>query len=148
MLPSPSHYPCGMQVNAVPQWQGAINERAQGLPAGCRALAALAARTLHSPVRYVRQVRQTSPIQDRIANRSVLIGPNRAAQHAAVAESTWPILTIGGDCGVELQPIGAARRRYGADLAVVWFDAHPDLNTPQSSHSAAFHGMDDPCWER
>nr|WP_194241457.1 arginase family protein [Galbitalea soli] len=48
-------------------------------------------------------------------------------------------ITIGGDCGVELAAIShlAARR----DVAVVWFDAHPDLNTPESSTSGAFTGM-------
>ena len=29
----------------------------------------------------------------------------------------------------------------GDDLAVVWIDAHADLNTPESSPSGAFHGM-------
>jgi arginase len=130
-----------LQINAVPQWQGAVNERAGGIPDGCLALAGLTARILHSPVHHVIQNRQTSPIEDDVANRSVLTGANRAAQRAAVAEASWPILTIGGDCGVELAPIGAARHRYGAELAVAWFDAHPDLNTPQSSASGAFHGM-------
>jgi arginase family enzyme len=50
-------------------------------------------------------------------------------------------ITIGGDCGVELAPIEAALAAHGDDLAVVWFDAHGDLNTPESSPSGAFHGM-------
>ncbi len=58
-----------------------------------------------------------------------------------MAGSTGPVLTIGGDCGVELEPIRAVRHRYGAGLAVAWFDAHPDMNTPESSPSGAFHGM-------
>ena len=50
----------------------------------------------------------------------------------------WPLL-IGGDCGAEL----AAVERAASDgtVAVVWFDAHPDLNTPESSTSGAFGGM-------
>jgi len=50
-------------------------------------------------------------------------------------------VTAGGDCGVELAPIAEAVRRHGDRLAVVWFDAHGDLNTPGSSASGAFHGM-------
>jgi len=34
-----------------------------------------------------------------------------------------------------------ARYRHGPGLGVVWFDAHPDLNTAESSPSGAFHGM-------
>ena len=51
---------------------------------------------------------------------------------------SWPLL-IGGDCGAEL----AAVERAAADpaVAVVWFDAHPDLNTPESSTTGAFGGM-------
>ncbi|WP_433434703.1 arginase family protein [Nonomuraea sp. CA-141351] len=51
------------------------------------------------------------------------------------------VVTAGGDCGVELEPVAAARKRYGDRLVVVWFDAHGDLNTPDSSPSGAFHGM-------
>lgn len=49
-----------------------------------------------------------------------------------------PVITIGGDCGVE---IGAVASVATPDVAVVWFDAHPDLNTPESSPSGAFGGM-------
>ncbi|MEU5883363.1 arginase family protein [Spirillospora sp. NPDC047279] len=60
----------------------------------------------------------------------------------AVAERAGDlIVTVGGDCGVELAPVSAAAERYGDGLAVVWFDAHGDLNTPGSSPSHAFHGM-------
>ena len=131
----------GMQVNAVPQWQGAVNERARGIPEGCLALADLAVQILDLPVNHVNQDQQTSPIEGGIANRSMLTGHNCAAQRVALAGATGPILTLGGDCGVELEPIRAARERYGAGLAVAWFDAHPDLNTPESSPSGAIHGM-------
>jgi arginase len=51
------------------------------------------------------------------------------------------IVTIGGTCGVEAAPIAYLNERYSGDLAVVWFDAHGDLNTPESSPSGNFHGM-------
>lgn len=50
-------------------------------------------------------------------------------------------VTIGGDCGVELASVGHAMQRTGTDMVLVWLDAHPDLNTPQSSPSGTFHGM-------
>ncbi|MFC0682453.1 arginase family protein [Lysobacter korlensis] len=55
-----------------------------------------------------------------------------------IAAAGGPVLTIGGDCGVEWAPISAFA---GSDVTLVWFDAHPDLNSPATSPSAAFHGM-------
>jgi arginase len=51
------------------------------------------------------------------------------------------IVTVGGTCGVEAAPIAYLNERYDGNLAVVWLDAHGDLNTPQSSPSGHFHGM-------
>ena len=51
------------------------------------------------------------------------------------------IFTVGGTCGVELAPVSYLNDHYRGDLAVVWLDAHADLNTPQSSPSGRFHGM-------
>lgn len=50
-------------------------------------------------------------------------------------------LTVGGDCGVSLGAVEHAIKRTSGDLAVVWFDAHPDLNSPADSPSGAFTGM-------
>ena len=51
------------------------------------------------------------------------------------------MFTVGGTCGIEVVPISYLNRRYGGDLAIVWFDAHADMNTPESSPSKTFHGM-------
>jgi arginase len=61
----------------------------------------------------------------------------------AVPEGDLPVV-IGGDCGVELAAVERAARsaeQRGARLGLVWFDAHPDLNTPATSPSGAFCGM-------
>ncbi|WP_418907046.1 arginase family protein [Glutamicibacter endophyticus] len=51
------------------------------------------------------------------------------------------IVTVGGDCGIELAPIEAAISRSKGRMAVVWLDAHADLNNSMTSPSGAFHGM-------
>jgi arginase len=53
------------------------------------------------------------------------------------------VLTLGGDCGVDLVAASYAAARHGeaGEVAVLWLDAHADFNTPQSSPSGAFHGM-------
>jgi arginase len=65
----------------------------------------------------------------------------RAAMARLRAEAADRILTVGGTCGVEAAPVGYLNERYGGDLAIVWLDAHGDLNTPESSPSGNFHGM-------
>lgn len=51
------------------------------------------------------------------------------------------VVTVGGTCGVEAAPVAYLNERYGGDLAIVWFDAHADMNSPASSPSGHFHGM-------
>ncbi len=51
------------------------------------------------------------------------------------------IITVGGTCGTEAGPVSYLNDYYKGDIAVIWFDAHGDLNTPESSPSGHFHGM-------
>jgi arginase len=135
----------------VPEWQGSPSARAMQLIDGAEAIRGdlPASRTevvqvpleagsamdtgIHraSSIQMVREaVVATLERYDRIA---------REGDEAGVdAES---VLVVGGDCGVALGAIDHASRAHGSDLAVVWFDAHGDLNTPDTSTSAAFGGM-------
>jgi len=71
---------------------------------------------------------------------SLMIVAERVREALADNASNEWTLTIGGDCGVEIAPISHVLERT-PDVAVVWFDAHPDLNTPETSPSHAFSGM-------
>jgi arginase len=51
------------------------------------------------------------------------------------------ILTVGGDCGVEIVPLSYLNARYRGRIGVLWFDAHADANNPSTSPSGNFHGM-------
>lgn len=68
---------------------------------------------------------------------SIAIVRDRVAE--ALRAATGPVITIGGDCGVSLGAIAALPN--ADDVAVVWLDAQPDLNTPDSSPSGGFSGM-------
>ncbi|WP_030430568.1 arginase family protein [Allokutzneria albata] len=125
-----------MRIHAVPQFQGALVESRAGLPSGCRALAGLAGLVLGAEVTEVQVGTGTSPTVGGIANHEVLLA-HQDAQRAALSDVDEPVLTIGGDCSVDLVPV----QRLGDDVTVLWFDAHADLNTPESSPSGAFHGM-------
>ncbi|KAF2436125.1 Ureohydrolase [Tothia fuscella] len=55
------------------------------------------------------------------------------------------VLTLGGDHSIAIGTISgtakATRERLGRDIAVIWVDAHADINTPESSGSGNIHGM-------
>ena len=55
------------------------------------------------------------------------------------------VLTLGGDHSIAIGTIGgtakAMRERLGREMAVIWVDAHADINTPESSDSGNIHGM-------
>ena len=61
-------------------------------------------------------------------------------KHALESNQPEVVKTIGGDCGLEIVPVGYLNARY-PNLGVIWFDAHGDINTPKSSPSKNFHGM-------
>lgn len=119
----------------VPEWQASGSARAMRLVDGAEAirgdLPSSATRVVDVPLEAgdsqgtgVHRLSSIALVRDRVAD--------------VLAGVSGPAITIGGDCGVEL---GAVARVAGPDVAVVWFDAHPDLNTPESSPSGAFGGM-------
>jgi arginase len=53
------------------------------------------------------------------------------------------VLTLGGNHVRALDVLGALRacHEQGIKMGMVWVDAHPDLNTPESTASGHIHGM-------
>ena len=58
---------------------------------------------------------------------------------ADVLESGAVPLVLGGDHSIAIGSVGGSAR--GADVGVVWFDAHGDYNTPATTPSGNVHGM-------
>ncbi|MBU6450447.1 MAG: arginase [Cyanobacteria bacterium REEB67] len=66
----------------------------------------------------------------------------RAVEEALDA-GTIPI-TLGGDHSLAIGSIAGVSNYYRKrkeEFGVMWFDAHGDINTPESSHSGNVHGM-------
>lgn len=60
----------------------------------------------------------------------------------ALGRGEYPIV-IGGDHSCAMGTLAALGEFYGAeDLAVVYVDAHTDINTERTSESGCIHGMD------
>ncbi|MEU4545434.1 arginase family protein [Nonomuraea dietziae] len=117
-------------VIEVPQWQGSASATAHRLRDGAKLLAEMVPDA----------VRLRVDIAD--GDTPAALAATAARTRAALAQAPEGlVVTVGGDCGIDLAPISTALDRYGDSLALVWFDAHGDLNTPGSSPSGAFHGM-------
>lgn len=119
----------------VPQWQGSPSARAMLLVDGAMAIAGDLPRK--------DTVALDVPLE---AGESLGTGIRRLSSLLRVREQVADHLThpteqtvvIGGDCSVSAFALSALDT---SDLAVLWCDAHPDLNEPGSSPSGAFSGM-------
>ena len=63
-----------------------------------------------------------------------------ARRVAATAGDRYLPIVLGGDHSIALGTLGGLASKYGAG-GVLWFDAHGDLNTPETSPSGNVHGM-------
>lgn len=124
-----------MTFFVVPQWQGSPSSRAMRLAEGAHAIRA------DLPVSATREIEVPLSSGDAQGSgiarfSSLALVRQRLAEALVTADA--PAIVIGGDCSVSAAPLA---HLAGPDLAVVWFDAHPDLNTPATSPSGAFGGM-------
>lgn len=120
----------------VPQWQGSGSSRAMRLVDGAEAIRG------DLPAAFTKTVDVPLEAGDERGTGlarygSLLLVKERTLE--VLKEVTDVPILIGGDCGVELAAVEHAT--VSGDVAVVWFDAHPDLNTPATSGTGAFTGM-------
>ncbi|HBS75003.1 MAG: arginase [Microbacterium sp.] len=119
----------------VPQWQGSGSSRAMQLVDGAAAIAGDLPRASCTPLEVPLEAGESLGSGVRRLSSLVRV---REALERELADGSEPTIVVGGDCGVAL---GAVSAIASSDLALVWFDAHADLNTPESSPSGAFGGM-------
>jgi len=122
----------------MPQWQGG-DRPAYRL--GAKVLAAIAPEP-QGPVETIAvppSARPIRPIDGGITSREALLDQLNAARSAIVRHKPEAIVTLGGDCLVDLAPIAYLSERYGDDLAVLWVDAHPDVMGPAQTQNAHAH---------
>lgn len=66
--------------------------------------------------------------------------------HNALIDGFMPVV-LGGDHAISIASVSAAKQflieRHGSEarLGLIWIDAHPDLETPETSGSGNIHGM-------
>ncbi len=118
----------------VPQWQGSPAARSMLLVDGASAIA--------GDLPRARTTVLDVPIE---AGESLGTGVRRLSALLRTRDLVRDAMTddtvvIGGDCSVTVAALDGLPGGT-EDLAIVWCDAHGDLNTPESSTSGAFSGM-------
>ncbi|WP_022884285.1 arginase family protein [Glaciibacter superstes] len=122
----------------VPQWQGSVSPRAMRLADGAVAIRGDLPASATTDVEVPTEAGDS--LDTGISRFSALVAVRQRMSQAQAGTSDWT-LTVGGDCGVSLTAVENAAARHPDDVALVWFDAHPDLHTPESSPSGGFTGM-------
>lgn len=135
-----------------PQWQGGgtIADFVPELPAedaykgyhlGAQLLNILAPVTSH----HTAVVPVSLDIGDRAEENGVvayraILNQTQAAMELLRRNDPDRIVTLGGECSVSVVPFSYLAAKYQGDVAVVWIDAHPDLNLPGEGHKG-YHAM-------
>jgi arginase len=121
----------------VPQWQGSPSSRAMRLAEGA---AAIRQDLPSANTREVVVPLEAGDEQGTGVARFSSLQLVRERLRDTLSELDDAAVVIGGDCGVSSAAVAHAVDRRG-DLALIWFDAHPDLNSPATSPSGAYGGM-------
>jgi arginase len=83
-----------------------------------------------SHMKYLKEIRHTcEAVRDEV--------------DAALGEGAMPVV-LGGDHSIAMGTIAGVSRHYGKKderIGLIWFDAHGDMNTPETSPSGNIHGM-------
>src|SRR5690625_190788 len=73
-------------------------------------------------------------------NEIIKVNSNLAHEvYTSLDKDKFPLI-IGGDHALGLGSVSGSSR-YFEDIAVIWVDAHGDINTPETSPSGNVHGM-------
>jgi arginase len=62
---------------------------------------------------------------------------------SVISEGDTPVV-LGGDHTIAIgtfSAVSASSRKAGAEVGLIWFDAHADINTPETSTTGNIHGM-------
>ena len=75
-----------------------------------------------------------------ILNYDEIVKQSKAALEILKKYKPDKILTLGGECSVSVVPFSYLANKYKDDVAIVWIDAHKDLNLQGDSYEG-YHAM-------
>lgn len=134
-----------------PQWQGGIvahwmpdipaDDASRGYYLGAQLLNLLAPessqKTVVVPVSLDINDRKT---EKGVSGYRVILEQTKAALAKLRENNPDRIVTLGGECSVSVVPFTYLAQKYPGDVAVVWIDAHPDVNLPYDDYKG-YHAM-------
>lgn len=132
-----------------PQWQGdniarlvpelKEEDSSLGYALGAELLNFLAPQNLNSKTAKVPvSMEYKRESKNGILNYDEIVKQTKAALEILEAENPDKILTLGGECSVPV--FSYLAHKYKGDVAVVWIDAHKDLNLPGDAYEG-YHAM-------
>ncbi|WP_424681442.1 arginase family protein [Frateuria sp. YIM B11624] len=131
--PSRTRFDLGL---GYPQWQG--SGRHENLPRGAAAAAAVVGR--YAPLVHVPSGGEGTEAAYGVRCWDAIFKQFHGARDILARSGARRVLTAGGDCAVDVAVIAYLNGLHPG-LRVIWIDAHPDANTPETSPSGNFHGM-------
>lgn len=134
-----------------PQWQGGVvanwmpdipaNDVSRGYYLGAQLLQILAPESRQQTVEVPVSLDIDSHKEEKgISGYRAIIKQSKDALDLIRKENPDRIVTLGGECSVSVVPFTYLAEKYPDDVAVVWIDAHPDLNLPGDSYTG-YHAM-------
>lgn len=134
-----------------PQWQGGIVDRwmpdipaedaSRGYYLGARLLNLLAPESSQKTVEVpISQDINDREVEKGISARQIILKQTKAALEKVRENNPDRIVTLGGECSVSVVPFTYLAGKYPDDVAVVWIDAHPDVNLPYDEYKG-YHAM-------
>jgi len=89
--------------------------------------------SIQSPSKAQAGLRNFEPLQVQLAELKAKLGRVHKAGNVP--------LMLGGEHTLSIASVAASLDHFDGDLAVLWIDAHADLNIPENSPSGNMHGM-------
>ena len=134
-----------------PQWQGGVISgwmpdiapaaASTGYFLGAQLLKMLAPETHQQTVEVpVSLDIESHQAEHGISGYRAILGQTRSALDILAEADPARIVTLGGECSVSVAPFTYLLQKYPDDIAIVWIDAHPDINLPGDSYTG-YHAM-------
>lgn len=117
----------------IPQWQGGENP---DYAFGAEVLAFIAPPSkTDETIRVAIDEDFARPLQveNGIAGERVLLKQLDETTSILAIKNPDRVIAFGGDCSISQAPFDYLSGKYGEHLGVLWFDAHPDIASPQDS---------------
>lgn len=134
-----------------PQWQGGVvahwmpdipaEDASRGYYWGAKLLDMLSPETSLETVEVPVSLKiGERTVVDGVCDRDIILEQTQAALSELRKSDPDKIVTLGGECSVSVVPFTYLAEKYPDDIAVVWIDAHPDINFPYDEYKG-YHAM-------